>query len=117
MKVIRISLLVCAVTALIASVSLAAGNVEKGKALFNDPEFAGGVRACSQCHPGGSGLENAGDKNVFHVAGGTQHSLEEAVNACIVGASGGRAIGVGSEQMKDIVAYIRSLKKEPAGGY
>jgi cytochrome c553 len=116
MKAIRTLLLVFSAITLIFSFSLAAGNVEKGKALFNDPKFAGGVRPCSRCHPGGSGLENAGDKKVFYIGGATQNSLEEAVNACIVGASMGKAIDVQSEQMKDIVAYIRSLKK-PAGGY
>jgi cytochrome c553 len=116
MKAIRTLLLVISAITMILSVVFAAGSVEKGKALFNDPKFAGGVRPCSQCHPGGNGLENAGDKKVFHIGGGIQNSLEEAVNACIVGASMGNAIGVDSAQMQDIIAYIRSLKK-PAGGY
>jgi cytochrome c553 len=90
----------------------AAGDAKKGKALFSDPKAFGGARACSACHPGGSGLENAAGKKVFHVAGGTQQTLEEAVNACIVNAGGGKAIDVNSGQMKDIVAYIKSLKKK-----
>jgi cytochrome c553 len=90
----------------------AAGDVEKGKALFNDPGAFGGKRACSACHPNGGGLEDAAAKKVFHIAGGTQKSLEEAVNTCIVNASGGKAIDIKSEQMKDIVAFISSLNKK-----
>ena len=90
----------------------AAGDAKKGKALFSDPKSFGGARACSACHPDGSGLENAAGKKVFHVAGGTQESLEDAVNACIVNASMGKAIDIKSAQMKEIVAYIKSLKKK-----
>lgn len=103
-----------AVTVLISmsSFAFAAGNAEKGKALFNDPKAFGGKKACSLCHPDGGGLESAAGKKVFNIAGRTQESLEEAVNACIVNASGGKAIDVMSGQMKDIVAYIKSLGKK-----
>ncbi len=104
-------LLVLSAMVLIFSIAFAGNSVAKGRALFNDPKFAGGVRPCSQCHPGGSGLENATEKKEFHIGGATQKSLEEAVNACIVGASLGKAIDIKSEQMKNIVSYIKSLKK------
>ena len=95
-----------------------AGDVVKGKALFNDAKFAGGVKACSSCHPNGKGLEKSGDKKEFNIMGQTQKSLEEAINACIVNASKGKAIDVKSSQMKEMVAYIKSLKaKKPAAGY
>ena len=92
---------------------------DRGKALFNDPAFAGGNKACSSCHPDGSGLENAAGKKVFGIMGKKQASLEDAVNFCIVNAINGKAIDVKSEQMKDMVAYIKSLKaKSPkAAGY
>ena len=95
-----------------SSLVFAAGGSERGNALFNDPKAFGGVSACSACHPDGSGLENVAEKKVFHIAGGTQKSLEDAVNACIVNASGGKAIDIKSARMKDIVAYIKSLKKK-----
>jgi cytochrome c553 len=90
----------------------AAGDAEKGKTLFSDPGAFGGKRACSACHPDGGGLEDAAAKKVFHIAGGVQKSLEEAVNTCIVNASMGKAIDIKSDRMKDIVAYIKSLKKK-----
>lgn len=90
----------------------AAGDAERGKALFNDPTAFGGKKACSTCHPDGGGLEYAAGKKKFHIAGETQVNLEEAVNTCIVKASLGKAIDTKSEQMKDIVAYITSLGKK-----
>jgi len=93
------------------TLAFAAGESEKGKVLFNDPNFAGGVKACSSCHPNGQGLEKTADKKEFHVMGKTQKSLEEAINTCIVYANQGKAIDVKSAQMKELVAYIKSLKE------
>lgn len=112
MKILAHSLAVAIVLGFISSYVFASGDLQKGKALFNDPKAFGGVRACSACHPDGSGLEHAAGKKQFHVAGQTQESIEEAVNACIVNASQGKAIDVKSGKMNDIVAYIISLKKE-----
>jgi cytochrome c len=102
---------VLAVFICLCSSAIGAGDVERGRALFNDPDAFGGVRACSACHPDGSGLSEAGGKKEFHVAGGVQESLEEAVNACIKYASRGKPIETDSAQMQDIVAYIKSLGK------
>jgi mono/diheme cytochrome c family protein len=112
MKTMRAVLLIAAVCGLVFSVAYAGGDVAKGKALFNDTNFAGATsgKSCNTCHPDGRGLENAGDKKEFRIMGKVQHSLEEAVNMCIVKAIGGKAIDPASEEMKDIVAYIRSLK-------
>jgi thiosulfate dehydrogenase len=63
------------------------------------------------------GVEKAGEKNKFRIMGKRQDSLEEAVNFCIVNASKGKAIDEDSQEMKDIVAYIKSLGKEKAPGY
>jgi len=107
----RILLIALLVSGLGASLALAAGHtpIERGMALFNDPGFAGGTTPCSECHPGGKGLEMSGEKTRFNLGGQTQNSLEEAVNYCIVAANGGKAIPVDSPEMKDIVAYIKSL--------
>lgn len=89
-----------------------AGNVEKGKALFNDPNFGGGTagKSCNSCHPNGKGLEKAGKKKEFSIMGQKQKGLQEAVNFCIVNAMKGKAIDPKSEDMANIVAYIKSLK-------
>jgi cytochrome c len=118
MRPVKIALLSVIALGLIFSFAYAAGDAEKGKALFNDPKFAGGVKPCNSCHPNGKGLEKAAIKKEFHIMGKTVKSLEEAVNTCIVNANKGKAIDVQSGPMKDIVAYIISLKpKKPAGGY
>jgi cytochrome c len=112
MKVLKITLLSLMAVSLIFSFAIAAGNVEKGKALFNDTKFAGGTagKSCNSCHPDGKGLEKAADKKEFGIMGKKQMGLEEAVNFCIENALKGKAIDPKSEQMKDIVAYIKSLK-------
>lgn len=108
---VRTALVIIAAVGLISSSAFAAGSSAKGRELFNNPKFAGNKtgNSCNTCHPNGSGLENAGSKKEFHIMGGTQHSLEEAVIACIKGALNGKPIKTGSAEMSDITAYIRSL--------
>jgi len=121
MKIAKIALISLLVVGLAAAFAFAAGDAAKGKAMFSDPKFAGGSKACNECHPNGKGLDKAGEKKEFRLMGSTQKSLEEAVNACIVGANKGKALDVKSQQMQDVVAYIKSLKggagKKPAAGY
>ena len=118
MKISKIILMSVVALGLIFTFAFAAGEAEKGKALFNDAKFAGGVKSCNSCHPNGKGLEKAADKKEFKIMGQTQKGLEDAVNFCIVNASKGKAIDVKSAQMKEMVAYIKSLKaKKPVAGY
>lgn len=116
MKFLRLFLLALAVLGLSLSVAWAAGHLpeERGKKLFNDPNFAGGTVSCNSCHPNGEGLEAAGKKSTFNIMGETQNSLEEATNFCIVNANKGTAIAVDSSEMEDMVAYIKSLGEKPA---
>ena len=96
--------------------SLTEGDVEKGKALFNDVNFGSGTsgKSCNSCHLNGKGLEMSGEKKEFNIMGKKQNSLEEAVNFCIKMALKGKAIDPESEDMFNIVAYIKSLKEKPA---
>lgn len=81
----------------------------RGKKLFENPDFAGGKRACSSCHPNGDGLSAAGSNKDFSIMSKSQKSLEEAINFCIVNANRGKAIAVDSQEMQDMVSYIKSL--------
>jgi len=112
MKIMKISLMLLVILGLTFSVALAKKQTpeDRGKALFNDVKAFGGKKACNDCHPNGKGLEKAAGKKEFKIMGKTQKSLEEAVNFCIVKASKGKAIDAKSEQMKDMAAYIKSLK-------
>ncbi len=111
MKFLKILLLSLFLTCLLLAPVLAAGNAGKGKILFNDPTAFGGRIACSTCHPGGRGLEKAGSKSEWITPAGRTGTLEEAINLCIVNANRGHAIDVRSEQMIDMVAYIKSIGK------
>ena len=112
MKILKISVLSVIALALVFSFAFAAGNVEKGKALFNDSKFAGGTASCASCHPDGKGLEKSGMKKEWKNPAGMWMSLEDAINVCVIMANKGKAIDPKSEQMKDIVAYIKSLEKK-----
>lgn len=110
MKIAKIALLTLIAVVLVSSFAFAAGKAEKGKVLFNDPKAFGGQTSCSSCHPDGKGLEKAGMKKTWMTPVGPAKTLEEAINLCIVNANKGKALDVKSEEMKDVVAYIKSLK-------
>lgn len=113
MKILKIALLSLIGVGIIFSIAFAAGSVEKGKALFNDAKFAGGTagKSCNSCHPHGKGLEKSTEKKEFNIMGKKQMGLEKAVNFCIENALKGKTIDPKSKQMKDLVAYIKYLKK------
>ena len=114
MKILKVLFLSMIALTLVFSFAFAAGNVEKGKALFNDPKLAGGTagKSCASCHLDGKGLEKAAGKKEWKTPAGPAKTIEEAVNLCIVNALKGKALEPKSEEMKDIVAYIRSLEKK-----
>ena len=120
MKTLTIVIICMIATGLLFTPAFAAEDIEKGKELFNDTKFAGATSgmSCNTCHPNGKGVEKSGDKKEFNIMGKKQNSLEEAVNVCIEMATKGKAIDAMSNQMEDIVAYIKSLKrKSQAPGY
>lgn len=116
MKILKVVLLSMVAVCLMFSFAFAAGDVAKGKVLFNDPKFAGGTagKSCNSCHPDGKGLEKSADKKEFNLGGEKQKSLKEAVNFCIENANKGKALDPKSGQMKDLVAYIKLLKGKAA---
>ncbi len=93
--------------------TMKAPDVEKGKALFNDKKLGGGTTglSCGSCHKGGSGLENAAGKTEFRIMGKPYKSLEAVINYFIETAQHGKALDVNSQEMKDLVAYVKSLGK------
>ena len=111
MKLLKILLFSIIAFSLISSFAFAAGNVEKGKALFNDPKLGTNNSTCNTCHPDGKGMEKAGatGKKEWTTPGGVLNSLEDAINMCITMALKGKALDKNSQEMKDLVAYIKSL--------
>lgn len=117
-KILKILFLSLIILGLMVTVAFAKKHKpeERGKSLFNDTKFAGATsgKSCNSCHPDGRGLEKSGDKKEFNIMGKKQSGIEDAVNFCIENAIKGKAIDPSSDQMKDIVAYIKSLKKAAA---
>ena len=103
MKILEIALLFIMVTGLLCSSAFGAGDAAKGKALFNDTKLGNNTsgQSCNSCHPDGKGLEKAGDRK----------DLEAFVNSCVENALKGKPIDPKSEEMANLVAYIRSLKR------
>ena len=113
MKSFKIVALI-AIVMLFASAVLAMSHTpeDRGKALFNDTKLGGGTsgKSCATCHPDGKGLEGVGSKKDWKTPGGETKSLEEAINICVTMALKGKALDVKSEQMVDLVSYLKSLK-------
>ena len=113
MKSFKIVALI-AIVMLFASAVLAMSHTpeDRGKALFNDTKLGGGTsgKSCATCHPDGKGLEGVGSKKDWKTPGGETKSLEEAINICVTMALKGKALDVKSEQMMDLVSYLKSLK-------
>lgn len=103
MKILKTAMLTIIAVGLVASFTFAAGDVAKGKVLFNGAKLAGGTAgmSCNSCHPDGKGLEKAADKK----------DIEKSINLCIEQGLKGKAIDPKSAEMADIVAYIKSLKE------
>jgi mono/diheme cytochrome c family protein len=114
MKVLKVTFIFLIAASLMFSTAYAMKHTpeERGKALLNDVKLGGGTtgKSCNTCHPNGAGLEKAADKKEFKIMGKTQKSLEEAINVCIEMALGGKAMDPKSDQMKDMAAYMKSLK-------
>ncbi len=114
MRVFETTAVAAGMALLLVTSAFAAGDAKKGKMLFDDAKFAGGSTSCNSCHPDGKGLEKAGmkGKKEWTNPGGTWLSLEDANNVCIILANKGKAIDPRSAEMKDLVAYIKSLGKK-----
>jgi cytochrome c len=117
MKSLKIVALI-AIAMLLASAVFAMHHTpeDRGKTLFNDPKLGGGTsgKSCATCHADGKGLEAVAGKKEWKTPGGEFKTLEEAVNICVTMALQGKALDVNSEQMKDLVAYLKSIKPAKA---
>ncbi len=89
-----------------------ADDIAKGKALYNDPKLGGSTKgkSCASCHPESAAVKWL-NKKEFSIMGTKGKSLEEAINICIEKAMGGKPLDVKGNDMKAIMAYIKSLKK------
>ncbi|MBF0516243.1 MAG: cytochrome C [Nitrospirae bacterium] len=80
---------------------------ENGKKLFNNKRLgnSSNERSCNTCHPAGKGIDSA----KFAAMDTNDASLKGIVNKCIEGPLMGKALPTESQEMNDIVQYIKSL--------
>jgi cytochrome c len=109
MKTVRLTTLFLLIFVFAIGIAYA-GNIEKGKALFNSIELGTNGKSCATCHPDARGVEKAGSKKTFNIMGKKQDSLEDAVNFCIKMALMGKPLKKDSQEMEDIVSYIKRLE-------
>ncbi len=116
-KMIRILVMAGVTLGFCFSSAFGSGPEERGKALFHDQTLGNGTsgKSCNSCHLNSEDLLGVGDQRAWNTPGGTFTSLEEAVNACISAALKGKPLNPTSDQMKDLIAYLKSLKPRPAG--
>lgn len=100
----------CLVTLLAIMLGFVAGpamgqdaSVEQGAKLFADPALGGSPNPakCTDCHPGGQGLDQAGAKE----------NLPAMINMCIQQALQGQQLNEQSVEMESLKLYIQSLAK------
>ncbi len=92
--------------------ALAEGDPNRGKRLFRDIHLSASTNdnSCDSCHERGEGLHEAASKQQFHYFFGfKKKSLEAVVNWCITGPLDGQTLATDAAEMRDLVAYIRSL--------
>jgi cytochrome c peroxidase len=114
MRVFGTTAVVIGAAFLLGTSAFAAGDAKKGKMLFDDAKLGDGTVSCSSCHPDGKGLEKAGmkGKKEWKNPAGTWLALEDASNVCLILANKGTALDPKSAEMKDLVAYLKSLAKK-----
>ncbi|MCI5144341.1 MAG: hypothetical protein D3923_02160 [Candidatus Electrothrix sp. AR3] len=108
----KLFIFMAGVSLAISSLSAAqASNTENGKTLFESPTFGGGTsgKSCASCHAGGAKLSaDLFEREKHMVMGREMVSVADIVNVCIEMSLQGKA---GSEEVKDILAYMHSLVK------
>lgn len=89
-----------------------AASIDHGKALFESQKLGNGTsgRSCGTCHAGGRklGHDLFQDKQSTMTAEGNKH-LANVINSCIEKALGGTAIDPQGEDMRDLMAYLKTL--------
>ena len=112
MKALKTAMMGLALMGLIFSLAYATGSAENGMILFNNPKLSGSMndKSCNSCHPGGQGLAGITEDPQWASAANADDKLATVINQCITKALGGNDLSRDSEEMQDMIAYIKSLK-------
>jgi cytochrome c len=93
------------------------GSADKGKVLFESTTLGGATsgKSCATCHDGGKGLGSSlFERKHFILMGREENSLADVVNACIEQPLGGTALDPRGDKMNNLIAYMKTLIKQPA---
>ena len=103
-------------------------SVGRGKALFEDTSLGSNGQSCASCHPGGATtggqVEMMPGMNMpipnlhgaaasypkFKVPNDAVITLPEMNNNCVVMMQKGQPLALGSQQARDLAAYVNTLK-------
>jgi len=105
------------VSVLIIAGGLHLGNADKGKLLFEQSTLGGGTtgKSCLSCHEGSRGLgSDLFQRKDFTAKGVSSKSLADVVNACIEKPMEGVGLDPQGEDMKNLLAYMKTLISQPA---
>ncbi len=82
-----------------------------GRALFHDTALGGSSnsKSCYSCHKRESELAGSADKDYDAMFGFVTRDIEDVINLCIVLPLKGKPYAKDSQEMADLIAYLRSL--------
>lgn len=86
-------------------------DVNNGRALFWDETLGESTnnKSCRSCHKRESELIGTADKNYDSLFGFITRDVEEVINLCIVLPLKGKPYVKDSQEMADLIAYLRSI--------
>lgn len=86
-------------------------DVKNGRALFQDETLGGSSnsKSCRSCHKRESELVGTADKSYDSLFGFITRDVEDVINLCIVLPLKGKPYAKNSQEMADLIAYLRSI--------
>ncbi len=87
------------------------GDVKNGRILFRDEALGGSTndKSCLSCHKKESELAGMASKNYDSLFGYVTQDVEDVINLCIVLPLKGKPYIKDSQEMADLLAYLRSV--------
>ena len=92
--------------------SQGAGDIERGRILFRDEALggSGNDKSCHSCHKKERELAGVTRKNYDSLFGYITRDVEDVINLCIVLPLKGKPYVNDSQEMADLLAYLRSIE-------
>ncbi len=87
------------------------GDIKNGRNLFRDESLGDSHndKSCRSCHKKESELAGTASKNYDSLFGYITRDVEDVINLCIVLPLKGKPYAKDSQEMADLLAYLRSI--------